>query len=151
FLELLVHVDLDLVHRHMAGALDHDLAALVPRDLREFAERLQLRKLRAVVGIRDRARTQSVAERERDVILAHEVADLLEMRIEEALLVMRQTPLRHNRTSTRNYAGNAVRGEVDVGQAHAGVDGEIVDALLALLDQRVLVELPGELDRIAIA
>ena len=30
------------------------------------------------------------------------------------------------------------------------MDGEIVDALLALLDQRVLVALPVELDRIAV-
>ena len=33
FLELLVHVDLDLVHRHMAGALDHDLDVVFPGDL----------------------------------------------------------------------------------------------------------------------
>src|SRR5690606_11210715 len=32
-LQLLVHVLLDLVHRHMAGALDHHLAAVVPGDL----------------------------------------------------------------------------------------------------------------------
>jgi hypothetical protein len=28
FLELLIHVGLDLVHRHVAGALDHHLAAV---------------------------------------------------------------------------------------------------------------------------
>ena len=61
-LELLVHVDLDLVHRHVAGAFDHHLAALVPRNFREFAERLQFGELRAVVGVRDRARPQAVAE-----------------------------------------------------------------------------------------
>ena len=43
-----------------------------------------------------------------------------------------------------------MRGERDVGEAHAGVDGEIVDALLALLDQRVLVDLPVELVGITI-
>ena len=64
---------------------------------------------------------------------------------------MRQAPLRHDRAAARDDAGDAVGGEVDVGQAHAGVDGEIVDALFALLDQRVLVELPGQLDRIAFA
>jgi len=39
---------------------------------------------------------------------------------------------------------------VDVGQPHAGVDGEIIDALFALLDQRVLVDFPVELYRIAV-
>ena len=65
--------------------------------------------------------------------------------------MMRQAPLRHDRAAARHDAGDAVGGEVDVGQAHAGVDGEIVDALFALLDQRVLVELPGQFDRIAFA
>ncbi len=145
FLELLVHVDLDLVQRHVAGALDHHLAALLPGDLRELAQRLQLGELRAVVGVRDRARTQAVAERERHVILAHQVADFVEVRVEEALLVMREAPLRHDRAAARDDAGDAVGGEVDVAEPHAGVDGEIVDALLALLDQRVAIELPGEL------
>ncbi len=90
FLELLVHVDLDLVHRHVAGAFDHHLAALLPRDLRQFAERLQFGELRAVVGVGDRAGAQAVAERERHVVLAHEVADLVEVLVEEALLVMRR-------------------------------------------------------------
>jgi hypothetical protein len=31
---------------------------------------------------------------------------------------------------------------VDVGEADAGVDGEIVDALLALFDERVLEDFP---------
>src|SRR5207244_3989056 len=40
--------------------------------------------------------------------------------------------------------GDALRGQGDVGEADAGVDGEIVDALLGLLDQRVAVDLPIE-------
>ena len=39
---------------------------------------------------------------------------------------------------------------MDVAEPHTGMDGEIVDALLALLDQRVLVALPVELDGIAV-
>ncbi len=62
----------------------------------------------------------------------------------------RQAPLRHDGATTRNDAGDAVGGERHVGQPHAGVDGEIVDALFALLDQRVLVAFPVELDRIAV-
>ena len=62
----------------------------------------------------------------------------------------RQAPLRHDRAAARNDAGHAVGGERHVGQPHAGVDGEIVDALFALFDQRVLVDLPVEFDGIAI-
>src|SRR5947209_7115159 len=145
FFQLLVHVDLDLVHRHMAGAFDHDLAAFVPGDLGQFAERFQFGKLRAVVGIRDRTGAQTVAERERHVVFAHQVADLVETGIEEAFLVMRQAPLRHDRAAARNDAGDAVGGEVDVGQPHSGVNSEVVDALFALFDERVLVDFPIQL------
>ena len=150
FLELLVDVDLDLVQRHVAGAFDHHLAALGPGDFGQFAERLQLGELRAVVGVADRAGAQAVAERERHVVFAHQVANLVEALVEEALLVMRQAPLGHDRAAARDDAGDAVGGEVDVGEPHAGVDGEIIDALLALLDQRVLVALPVELDGVAV-
>ena len=64
--------------------------------------------------------------------------------------MVRQAPLRHDRAAARDDAGHAVGGEVDVAEPHAGMDGEIIDALLALLDQRVLVALPVELDGIAV-
>ncbi len=147
FLELLVDIDLDLVQRHVAGAFDHHLAALGPGDLGQFAERFQFGELGAVVGVADRAGAQAVAERERHVVFAHQVANLVEALVEEAFLVMRQAPLGHDRAAARDDAGDAVGGEVDVGEPHAGMDGEIIDALLALLDQRVLVALPVELDR----
>jgi hypothetical protein len=51
FAQLLLHVDLDLVHRHVAGALDHHLAALVPGDLGQLAQRLELGELGAVVRV----------------------------------------------------------------------------------------------------
>ena len=62
----------------------------------------------------------------------------------------RQAPLGHDRAAARDDAGDAVGGERHVSEPHAGVDGEIVDALFALLDQRVLVTFPVELDRIAV-
>ena len=150
FFELLVHVDLDLVHRHMAGAFDHDLAAFLPGDLRELAERFEFGELRAVVGVRDRAGTQAVAERERHIVFAHQVADVAEALVEEAFLVPRQAPLRHDRAAARDNAGDAVGGERHIGEPHAGMDGEIIHALFALLDQRVFIAFPVELDRIAV-
>ena len=62
----------------------------------------------------------------------------------------RQAPLRHDRAAARDDAGDAVGGERHISQPHAGMDGEIVHALFALLDQRVLVAFPVELDRIAV-
>ena len=57
---------------------------------------------------------------------------------------MGQAPLGHDRAAARNDAGDALGGQVDEGQAHAGVDGEVIHALLGLLDQGVAVQLPGQ-------
>ncbi len=80
----------------MAGTFDHDLTALGPGDLGQLAQRLKLGELGSVVGVGDRAGAQAVAERERHVVAAHDVADLVEVLIEEVLAVMGETPLRHD-------------------------------------------------------
>ncbi len=61
----------------------------------------------------------------------------------------REHPARHDGAAARDDAGDALGGEVDVSQADAGVDGEIVDALLALFDERVLEDGPVELVGVA--
>ncbi len=58
---------------------------------------------------------------------------------------MRQAPARHDRAAARDDAGGAPGRQRHVGQAHAGVDGEVVHSLLGLLDERVLEHLPIEL------
>ena len=61
-----------------------------------------------------------------------------------------EAPLGHDRAAARDDAGDAVGGERHIGEAHASVNGEVVDALLALLDQRVLVALPVEFHGVAV-
>ena len=134
----------------MAGPFDHHLAAVIPRDLGQLAERLELGELRAIVGVGNRSGTKSVAERERHVVAPHDLADLVEALIEEALFVMGEAPFGHDRAASGDDAGHARRGEMDVAEPHPRVDGEIIDALLGLLDQRVLVDVPVELDGIAV-
>uniref|UniRef100_A0A0N4ZJL5 NAD-specific glutamate dehydrogenase n=1 Tax=Parastrongyloides trichosuri TaxID=131310 RepID=A0A0N4ZJL5_PARTI len=143
-LELLVHVLLDQLHRHVAGAFDHALHVMLPGDLGQLAQGLQLAELRRVVGVGDRARTQAVAQRKADVVGLHDFADFVEMGVEEVLLVMRQAPLGHDRAAAADDAGHALGGERHVAQQHAGVDGEVVHALLGLLDQGVAEDLPGQ-------
>ena len=143
-LELLVHILLDLVHRHVAGALDHHLAVVRPRLLRQLAKRVELGELGLVIGVGDAAGAQAVAEDEGDVIGLHDLADLVEAFVEEALAVVGEAPFGHDRSAAADDAGDSLGGQRDVGQADAGVDGEIVDALLGLLDQRVAVDFPGQ-------
>ena len=93
FLEFLCHVDVNHLHRDMAGAFDHRLHVMLPRNLCQFTERAQFRKLRFVVCVRDRPGAQAVAETERNVVRFHDLADFFEARVEEIFLVMRETPL----------------------------------------------------------
>jgi hypothetical protein len=61
---------------------------VLPRDVGQFAERLQFGELRFVVGIESRPRPQAVAERKRDVVRFHDFANLFESRVEKRFLVM---------------------------------------------------------------
>ena len=63
-LELLCHVFFDHVHRHMAGAFVHHLAAFGPRAFGELALHFKLAELRLVIGISNRSGTKPVADRE---------------------------------------------------------------------------------------
>ena len=137
------------MHGDVARPFVHHLHVVLPGDLRQLALRLELGELRLVVRVGDRAGTQAVAERERHVVGAHDLADLAEVRVEEVLLVVREAPFRQDRSAARDDAGDAARGHRDVAQQHAGVHGEVVDALLALLEQRVAVDLPREILRAA--
>ena len=134
----------------MAGTLDHRLHVVLPGDLRELPERGELRHLRLVVGVVAGARTQSVAEAERHVVRLHDFADILEARVQERFLVMREAPLGHDRSAAADDARHSLRGERNVAEQHPGVNREIVHALLGLLDQRIPVDLPGQLFRTAI-
>src|SRR3546814_6753178 len=66
------------------------------------------------------------------------------MGVQEALLMVRQTPLGHDRTAARDDAGDALGGEWYIAQQNPGVDGEIVHALFGLLDQGVAENFPGQ-------
>ena len=85
--ELLIHVLLDLVHRHVARALDHDLAVASPGNPGELAQGFQLGELCGVVGIGNRTGAQSIPQREAHVSSAADVA--VSSGLRKALLVMR--------------------------------------------------------------
>jgi hypothetical protein len=122
----------------------------MPGNLGELAEGLEFGELGAVVGVGDRPRTEAVAERERNVVVAHQVADRLEMGVEEVLLMMRQTPSGQDRATARDDTGHPVGRQWHVGQTHAGMDSEVVDTLLRLFLESLEEDLDVEIGRHAI-
>jgi len=147
--ELLGHVFLDHVHGHMARAFVHHLHALGPRAFGEFALHFEFAELlggrpQGLVGVGNRAGTQAVADTERDVIRGHDVTDVVPVGVEEILLVMRETPFGQDAAAARDDAGHAVGRERHEAQQHAGVNGEVIHALLGLFDEGVAEEFPRE-------
>src|SRR5260221_7432270 len=66
------------------------------------------------------------------------------MGVKKALLVMSETPLRHDGPSTRNDPGHSPSGEGNEPQQYAGMHCEVVDTLFGLLDQSVAVNFPSQ-------
>ena len=79
FFDLAFHIFLDLMHGHVSGTFDKGLHILVPGAEHQLAHSVQLGELRFIVGIVDRARTKSVTQRHRNVILSQNIADIVEV------------------------------------------------------------------------
>ncbi len=144
-LPLLLHVHLDLVHRHVARALDHHLHVVLPGRLGEVAQDLELGELRRVRGVGEAARPQAVAEREADVVPLEDLAERVEVGEPRVLLARGHHPLRHQRPAARDDAGDAVLRERQELAQDAGVDGHVIHALLRLLLDDVEQVLRGQL------
>lgn len=104
----------------------------------------RLTELRGVVGVGNRAGAQAVTQREADVVGLHDFADFVEVGVEEVFLVVRQAPLGHDRTTAADDTSDTLGGQRYIAQQHTGVDGEVIHALLGLLDQGVAEQLPGQ-------
>src|SRR5688572_24444058 len=62
---------------------------------------------------------------------------------------MSETPLGHDRTAAAHNSSSSLRSHRYERQTYAGVDGEVVDALLGLFNQSVAEDFPRQLFRFA--
>ena len=92
FLYLPLHVLGYLVHGHVAGTFDESLYVLCPRPLYQLAHGVQLGELGGVIGVTDGSGTQTVTQRQGHIVLCTDVADVVEMLVEETLAVVCQAP-----------------------------------------------------------
>ena len=128
----------------MAWAFDHDLDVKVPGAAAEFADGFEFGELGGVVGVGDGAGAEAVAKRECDVVLGEDLTELVEVFVQEGFLVVGEAPAGHDRAAAGDDAGDALGGQRHEGEAYAGVDGHVVHALLALFDDGVTEDLPGQ-------
>ena len=99
-----LHIGRNLVHRHMAGALDHNLHVLRPRTLCKIAQLDQLADLTRVGRIINAARTQCVTQRNGNVVAAENVQHLVVI-LEERILIAGHL---HPREQQRAAAGDDI-------------------------------------------
>ena len=76
------------VERHVARALDHHLHVLGPGALGQLAQGHELGKLCGVVGVGQGAGAQAVAKGECHIVLGEDVTQFVEVRVQEAFLVV---------------------------------------------------------------
>ncbi len=95
-LELLVHIDLNLIERYMAGPFDHHLATVFPRNPGQLTERLEFAQLSLVVGIGDTAGAHAVAQRKGNVVGTHDFTDFTKVGVEKVFGMMIDHPLGHD-------------------------------------------------------
>ena len=65
-----------------------------------------------------------------------------EVFVEEVFLMVRQAPFGHDRAAARDNTGQTLRRHRHVAQQHARMNGEVVDSLFSLLQQRVAKGFP---------
>src|SRR3954453_18797231 len=127
-----IHLLFDLVEWNVAGALDHDLHIVLPGFLRQLAESFEFRKLGRVAGVGNASRTQAVAERERNIVLGENLADVVKALVQKILLVMMSHPLRENGSATAHDSCDALRDQRQILHQHASVNSHVIHALLGL-------------------
>ncbi len=93
----------------------------------------QFGELGLVAGVGDRAGTQTVAEAPGHVVLPHDVAQIVEARVQRVGFAVGHHPLGDERPAAADDARHAVHRQVQVLQHHAAVDGHVVHALLGLV------------------
>ncbi len=124
------------------GPFDHHLDVVFPGLARQLAQRLQLRELRFVAGIGHAAGAQTVAQREADVVLLEDLANVLEALVQHVLLVILHHPFGQDGAAAADDAGDPPGGQRNVLHQHAGVDGHVIHALLGLLFDHLQHHLP---------
>ena len=107
-------------------------SARVARAVDEFSQRIQCGQLGGIRRVGEAARPESIAERVRDVVLAHDGADLVEDLVHRILLAVVDHPFPEQGSAARNDSRHPGTDQRKVFPKKSGVDREVVDPLLRL-------------------
>ena len=117
----------------MPRTFNHHLNVVLPGDLGQLAQRFEFGELRAVAGVGERARAQTVAQGKANVVLLEDLADVFEMLVQKILAMILHHPFSQDRSAAADDSRHAAGGQRNVLDQYSGVDGHVIDALLGLL------------------
>mmetsp|Transcript_651 Transcript_651/g.1028 ORF Transcript_651/g.1028 Transcript_651/m.1028 type:complete len:435 (+) Transcript_651:690-1994(+) len=143
-LELITHILWNLVEGDMSRTFVHYLYILLPRTLCEIALKLELKELGLVVRIKDGSRSKTISNRKSDVVLSTDVKDLIPVFVGKVLLVMEDIPLGMDTSSTGNNTSQTVYSGRNKAEKNSGMDGEVINTLLSLLDESLTEGFPSQ-------
>ena len=130
---LQLHVELDLIERDVARSFDHDLHALTPSSLSQFAQRDEFAQLRFVRRVGEATGAEAVTDRERHVVLTHDITNVFPVLIHRVLFAVDQHPLGEQRPAATDDADESLGDVRQMLFQHAGVNREVIDSLRGLL------------------
>ena len=145
FLDLPFHVLLNLVQGHMTRSFNKCLHMLLPCPDNQFAHRVKFGELGFIVCIINGARTQTISQRDSHIVLRQNIADVIKMLVQERFLVVNQAPFAHDATAPTHDTAQTLVGQMDILPADAGMNGKIIHALLALLNECIFIDFPREI------
>ncbi len=115
------------------GPFDHHLNVVVPGLPGQLSQCFQFGELSRIAGVGDGAGPQSIAQGEADIVFLEDLADRVEVLIEQILLVILHHPFSQDRPAAAYDPGDPFGCQRNVLHQHAGVNGHVIDALLGLL------------------
>ena len=134
-----LHVRLDLVVRHVARSLDHDLDAALPGAVHELAERDELRELAAVRRVGRAPRAHAIAKADGHIVLLADVEDVIVVLVERVLHLVVQHPARDEGAAAAHDVHDAALAAhaLDGAARDAAVQRHEVRAIFCLLLDRL--------------
>ncbi len=117
----------------MARTLHHHLHVVLPGAAGQLTEGLQFGQLGLVGGVVQTAWPQRIAEGEAAVVALEDLADIIKTAEQGILAVVVEHPLGQDAAAAANDAGDAALHLGQVLDQQTGVDGLVVDPLLAML------------------
>eukprot|EP01018_Ginkgo_biloba_P027874 Gb_08643 [translate_table: standard] len=143
--QLFFHILWNLMQWDMTRPFIHYLHILLPSTTGELTLSSKLCKLCSIICIINRTRPQAISYRESNIILITNVQDVIPMFISKILLMICQTPLCMNRTSSRYNTSHSLCSQRNKTKQNTSMYCKVINSLFSLFNQSISKDLPSKI------